>query len=93
MLDTIHAIETPEGVELGLRLSGIPARMLAWIIDSFIRLGLYIALSVGLAWADEFGLPGEMLRSRFYKGWSHDRILTTPRDIRKLRKTHPLRLA
>jgi uncharacterized RDD family membrane protein YckC len=56
MLDTIHAIETPEGVELDLRLSGIPARMLAWVIDTFIRLGLYIALSIGLAWADEFGL-------------------------------------
>ena len=56
MLDTIHAIETPEGVELDLRLSGIPARMMAWIIDSFIRLGLYIALSMALAWADEFGL-------------------------------------
>jgi uncharacterized RDD family membrane protein YckC len=56
MLDTIHAIETPEGVELDLRLSGIPARMLAWIIDTFIRLGLYIALSIALAWAGEFGL-------------------------------------
>ena len=56
MLDTIHAIETPEGVELDLRLCGIPARMLAWIIDTFIRLGLYIALSIALAWADEFGL-------------------------------------
>jgi len=56
MLDTIYAIETPEGVELDLRLSGIPARMLAWIIDTFIRFGLYMVLSLALAWAGEFGI-------------------------------------
>lgn len=56
MLDTIYSIETPEGVELDLRLSGIPSRMLAWIIDTFIRFGLYLSLSVALSWAGEFGL-------------------------------------
>jgi uncharacterized RDD family membrane protein YckC len=55
MLDTIYSIETPEGVELDLRLSGIPARMLAWIIDTFIRFGLYLVLSMLLAWAGAFG--------------------------------------
>ena len=55
MLDTTYQIETPEGVELELRLCGIPARMLAWIIDSFIRLGLYIVLSTSLSWAGDFG--------------------------------------
>jgi uncharacterized RDD family membrane protein YckC len=56
MLDTIYSIETPEGVELDLRLSGIPARMLAWIIDTFIRFGMYLALSMALAWSGEFGI-------------------------------------
>ena len=56
MLDTVYSIETPEGVELDLRLSGIPSRMLAWIIDTFIRFGLYLALSIGLSWGGEFGL-------------------------------------
>ena len=55
MLDTIYSIETPEGVELDLRLSGIPARMLAWIVDTFIRFGLYIVLSMMLSWAGDFG--------------------------------------
>ena len=56
MLDTVYSIETPEGVELGLRSSGIPVRMLAWIIDTLIRFGLYILLGFGLAWGGKFGI-------------------------------------
>jgi len=30
--------------------------MLAWIIDTFIRFGMYLALSIALAWSGEFGI-------------------------------------
>lgn len=56
MLDTIHSIETPEGVELDFRLSGINARALAWIIDTFIRFDLLLVLSIPLISVGEFGI-------------------------------------
>jgi uncharacterized RDD family membrane protein YckC len=37
MLDTTHTIETPEGVELQLRIAGPIVRILAWAIDFGIR--------------------------------------------------------
>ena len=54
-LDTTRVVETPEGVELSLRLSGPVARMLAWLIDTLIRFGLYIALALGLAGKGDLG--------------------------------------
>jgi uncharacterized RDD family membrane protein YckC len=41
MLDTIRAIETPEGVTIELRLAGPVPRALAWGIDFAIRVVLY----------------------------------------------------
>lgn len=48
MLDTYRAIETPEGVELRLRVAGPPARALAWLIDVTLRLFGYGMLSLPL---------------------------------------------
>lgn len=48
MIDTYRAIETPEGVELRLRVAGPPARVLAWAIDVAIRLLGYAVLSIPL---------------------------------------------
>ncbi len=42
-LDTVHTFETPEGVELGLRVAGPLPRTLAWVIDALIR---YTALFI-----------------------------------------------
>lgn len=56
MLDTIRAIETPEGVELQFRVAGPVIRALAWSIDASIRLGLYIMLSYLLAWLGWLGV-------------------------------------
>ncbi|HEY0634057.1 MAG TPA: RDD family protein [Gammaproteobacteria bacterium] len=42
-LDTVHTFETPEGVELGLRVAGPLPRALAWLIDALIR---YFALAI-----------------------------------------------
>ena len=46
MLDTRRSIETPEGVELGLRLAGPVVRGYAWIIDVLIRTALYTGIWV-----------------------------------------------
>ena len=54
-LDTERLIETPEGVELSLRLSGPVVRMLAWIIDTLIRIGLYIVLALVLLGGGDLG--------------------------------------
>ena len=44
MLDTIHSVETPEGVELNLEVAGPVARALSWAIDISIQFGIYVTL-------------------------------------------------
>ena len=44
LLDTTHNIATPEGVELKLPIAGLPARLLAWLIDALIK---FLAIAVG----------------------------------------------
>jgi uncharacterized RDD family membrane protein YckC len=44
VIDTRLRIETPEGVELSLRLAGPFVRFYAWLIDLLIRFGIYIGL-------------------------------------------------
>ncbi|HEX2165186.1 MAG TPA: RDD family protein [Thermoanaerobaculia bacterium] len=46
MIDTYRAIETPEGVELRLRLAGPAPRALAWLIDATLRLVGYAVASI-----------------------------------------------
>ncbi len=48
MIDTRRAIETPEGVELGLRVAGPIPRAYAWLVDLFIRIGIYVVLAIAL---------------------------------------------
>ncbi len=55
MLDTRRSIETPEGVELGLRLAGPVVRGYAWMIDLLIRFAVYIALGTVLNIFGNFG--------------------------------------
>jgi uncharacterized RDD family membrane protein YckC len=47
-LDTVHTFETPEGVELGLRVAGPLPRALAWTIDALIRYGALMVFSIAL---------------------------------------------
>lgn len=49
LLDTIRLNETPEGVDLGLRVAGPAARAVALAVDGGIRLALYLALTPLLA--------------------------------------------
>jgi len=44
MLDTYRTVETPEGVEFGLRVAGPAPRALAWLIDCLVRLGVYFVV-------------------------------------------------
>lgn len=44
MLDTQFKIETPEGIELGIRIAGPIVRGIAFLIDSTIKMLVYITL-------------------------------------------------
>jgi len=44
MLDTVRKIETPEGVELELRVAGPAPRALAWLIDTLILILLMVII-------------------------------------------------
>lgn len=70
MIDTYRAIETPEGVELRLRVAGPVVRCLAWVIDLLIRAGIYIVLAIVLSMFGKFGwgllLVGLFLIEWFY---------------------------
>lgn len=50
MIDTIHAVQTPEGVDLALRVAGPVPRSLAWVVDlglqGFGLIGAQIAISM-----------------------------------------------
>jgi len=56
MLDTIHTIDTPEGVELQLKVAGPVVRSLAWLIDFMIRIVMYLGLGYMLLMLGELGI-------------------------------------
>jgi uncharacterized RDD family membrane protein YckC len=49
MLDTIHDVETPEGVRLALRAAGPVPRATAYALDASIRGVLYVGALMGLS--------------------------------------------
>jgi uncharacterized RDD family membrane protein YckC len=68
LLDTIRAYETPEGVELDLRLAGPVVRACAWAIDAAIRGVVYLLASYGFSLFGGVGLS-LMLISFFLLEW------------------------
>ena len=46
MIDTVHAVQTPEGVDLALRVAGPVPRALAWGVDAFLQGGIALALQI-----------------------------------------------
>ena len=68
MLDTVKRIETPEGIELELRLAGPIVRSIAWLIDAVIRSILYIVLSIIFSLLGKLGL-GLMFIAFFFIEW------------------------
>jgi uncharacterized RDD family membrane protein YckC len=69
MLDTTRSIETPEGIELSLRVAGPVVRAIAWSIDFAIRSALYLVLFFIFSLTlDKLGL-GLWLISLFFLEW------------------------
>lgn len=48
MIDTIHAVQTPEGVDLALRVAGPVPRALAWGVDVSLQLGITSGVWIAL---------------------------------------------
>lgn len=68
LLDSVYSIQTPEGVEIHLRLAGIWPRSVAWIIDLLIRGVIYAFLGVLANALGDFG-SGLMLLAFFFMEW------------------------
>jgi len=55
VIDTIHRVQTPEGVELVLTVAGPAPRALAWAIDFALRGVVFMAAALVLAALGRFG--------------------------------------
>lgn len=69
-IDTLHRIETPEGVDFEVHLAGPVARMLAAIIDLLIRGVAAFGVALPLAMLDELG-SGLLLLVLFVLEWGY----------------------
>ncbi len=68
LLDTQRTLETPEGVELTLRIAGPVVRALAWSIDFSLRVVIYSLLVIFGSMTDQMG-EGLFLLSFFLLEW------------------------
>jgi len=68
LLDSVNTVQTPEGVDIHLKVAGIWPRSVAWIIDLLIRGALYALLGVLAGLLGDFG-TGLMLISFFLMEW------------------------
>jgi len=67
-LDTLIRVETPEGITLTLRSAGPVARVMAFLVDTLIRLAILIAAAMLLGQIKGFGL-GLLLVTLFLVEW------------------------
>lgn len=67
-LDTVRTVETPEGVELTLRVAGPFSRALAWLIDQLIRMVLYMVVGTFVAFLGQVGM-GIFMIFAFFTEW------------------------
>lgn len=67
-LDTLVRVETPEGITLSLRTAGAVPRSLAFLLDLLIRIGILIAVNMGLSRIEGVGV-GLMLVVAFAIEW------------------------
>lgn len=79
MLDTTRSVETPEGVELGLRVAGPVVRAWAWAIDLGVRMGLYVVLAIPLAFFGGVGM-GVYMVAIFFVEWFYPVVFEVTRD-------------
>ena len=68
MLDTYRPVETPEGVEIGLRVAGPVPRLFAAAIDLAVRFGVYFVLTIPASLLGQGGI-GLLLVGMFLMEW------------------------
>lgn len=68
LLDTVRAIETPEGVELAVHVAGPVPRGLAWLLDGLMRSMVYAGLSIPLGLLGDTGM-GLFMIVLFFGEW------------------------
>lgn len=68
LLDSVYCIQTPEGIDINLRLAGVWSRSVAWIIDLLIRGAFYLFIYFLSSRLGEFG-EGLMLIGFFFMEW------------------------
>jgi len=68
LLDSVNTVQTPEGIDIYLRVAGVWPRSIAWIIDLLIRGFIYIVLAFFLTKLGDFG-TGLMLIGLFFIEW------------------------
>lgn len=68
VIDTLRRVATPEGCEITLRIAGPMTRARAWLLDFFIRIALWIGLSIVANLTGNFG-EGVFMLSAFLLEW------------------------
>lgn len=68
LLDSLNTVQTPEGVDIHLRLAGVWPRSVAWVVDALIRTGIYIVLGIAFSFLGDLG-RGFMLIGIFLIEW------------------------
>lgn len=63
LVDTIREVETPEGVQLELRLAGPVVRSVAWGIDKCVHGAIYLAAGIVLAPLGQTGMGALLILS------------------------------
>jgi len=68
LLDSVSTVQTPEGIDIYLKVAGVWPRSIAWLIDLLIRGLIYAVLAFFLSKLGEFG-SGLMLIGFFFMEW------------------------
>lgn len=68
LLDTLHTVQTPEGVEITVRAAGPAARSLAWLLDLMVRAAMLMGLATVLGFLGQAG-AGILLLVAFALEW------------------------
>ena len=79
MIDTIHSVHTPEGIDLHLRTAGMLPRSMAWLIDGLIRSVIYVAISLAFLPFGGIG-TGLLLLVTFFVEWFYPVLFEVLRD-------------
>jgi uncharacterized RDD family membrane protein YckC len=93
-IDTIFWVETPEGVNLSMRLASLPIRMTAFLLDMLFRLIIFIILAVILGVFGDAS-QGLFLVALFVLWWFYPVLfevmragMTPGKSIMKIRVLH-----